>query len=124
MKFRDELTLPLPLLGGAVQAQVLHVPPEVVMNIASYRDACRLAWRVAYVLHHITKRSVAEGAGLYAPHVTAYFSAQPRPKSRDLPAEKIAPTERVLRNTIISQWIAQQSKLTVLEELQAARRAA
>jgi len=54
----------------------------------------------------------------------AYFSAQPRPKSRDLPAEKIAPTERVLRNTIISQWIAQQSKLTVLEELQAARRAA
>jgi hypothetical protein len=32
--------------------------------------------------------------------------------------------ERVLGNTIISQYLAQQSKLTVLEEMQAARRQA
>jgi len=121
MRFRDDLTLPLPLMGGVVQGQMLHVPPEVVMRISSYRDACRLAWRVAFKLHNITKRTLAQSAGLYASHVTEYFSAHPKPKSRDLPAKYIAAVERVLGNTIISQWLAQQSKLTVLEELQAAR---
>jgi hypothetical protein len=124
MKFPDEDTLALHLLGGVVQAQVLHVPPEVVMNIISYRHACRLAWRVARLRYRITKRTLAELAGLYPSHVTEYFSAHPKPKSRDLPAEKIAPVERVLGNTIISQYLAQQSKLTVLEEMQAARRVA
>jgi hypothetical protein len=63
MKFPDEDTLPLQLLGGVVQAQVLHVPPEVVMNITSYRHACRMAWRVARLRHRITKRTLAELAG-------------------------------------------------------------
>ena len=43
---------------------------------------------------------------------------------RELPARHIADVERVLGNTVISQWVAQQSKLTVLEEMQADRAAA
>jgi hypothetical protein len=122
MKSFDEDTLPLKLIGGVVQAQVLHVPPEIVMNIPSYRHACRLAWRVARLRRKITKRTLAELAGLYPSHVTEYFSAHPKPKSRDLPAAKIAVVESILGNTIISQYQAQQSKLTVLEEMQAQRR--
>jgi hypothetical protein len=34
----------------------------------------------------------------------------------------IATVERIVGNTVISQWLAQQSKLTVLEEMQAQRR--
>lgn len=38
--------------------------------------------------------------------------------------DRIAAVERVLGNTVISQYQAAQSSLTVLEELQAMRRAA
>lgn len=121
MKFPDDRTLPLPLFGGVVQVQRLVVPPEVVMSVHSYRQACRLAWKLRAV-RNLTKRTLAETAGLYASHVTDYFSVND--SRRDLPAKHIAAVERVLGNTVISQWVAQQSKLTVLEEMQAQRRAA
>ena len=120
MKFRDEHTLPLPLLGGVVQAQRLVVPPEVVMGIKSYRHACRLAWKLRRT--RITQRTLAAAAGLYAPHVSDYFSVHAT--RRELPARHVATVECVLGNTVITQWLAQEAKLTVLEEMQAARRAA
>jgi hypothetical protein len=118
MKFIDEHTLALRLLGGVVQAQRLVVPPQVVMGITSYRQACRLAWKLRK-LRGLTKRSLAEQAGLYAPHVTDYFGVHEN--KRELPARCIAAVEAVLGNTVISQYQAQMSKLTVLEELQAER---
>jgi hypothetical protein len=118
MRFTDDQTLPLRLLGGVVQAQRLVVPPQVVMGIKTYREACRLAWKLRR-LRGLTKRSLAEQAGLYAPHVTDYFGVQPN--KRELPAKHIAQVELVLGNTVMSQFIAQQSKLTVLEEMQAER---
>lgn len=121
MKFHDENTLPLPLVGGVIQAQRLVVPPEVVMSILSYRHACRLAWKLRQV-RNITRRTLAEASGLYTSHVSDYFSVHEN--RRELPAKHIAQVEAVLGNTVISQWLAQQSKLTVLEEMQAARRAA
>ena len=113
-------TLPLPLLGGVVQAQRLVLPPEVVMGLRSYRHACRLAWRLRRT--RMTQRTLAELAGLYASHVSEYFSVHER--KRELPAKHIAAVELVVGNTAISQYLAQQSKLTVLEEMQAARRRA
>lgn len=107
----------LPLLGGMVQGQRLVVPAQVVMRIATYRQACRLAFKLRRV--RITQRTLAELSGLYAPHVSDYFSIHPN--RRELPARCIAAVEVVLGNTIISQWLAQQSKLTVLEEMQADR---
>ena len=122
MKFHDDRTMPLPLLGGVVQAQTLHVPPEVVMRVTSYRQACRLAWKLRRT--RLTQRTLAELAGLYPSHVSEYFSLHG--DRRELPARHVAAVEAVLMNTVISQWLAQQSKLTVLEEMQAqrARRAA
>jgi hypothetical protein len=121
MKYSDELTRSLPLMGGVIQAQRLVVPPEVVMRITSYRQACRLAWKLRYP-KNLTQRTLAELAGLYAPHVSNYFSVQEH--KRELPARHIAAVEAVLGNTVISQYLAQQAKLTVLEEMQVARRAA
>jgi hypothetical protein len=119
MKFPDRLTRELPLLGGLVKAQRLVVPPQVVMQVRSYRHACRLAWKLRAV-RNLTRRTLAELSGLYASHVSDYFSVVEH--RRELPAKHIAQVELVLGNTVISQWVAQQSKLTVLEELQAERR--
>jgi hypothetical protein len=119
MKSFDDLDseqLALALLGGVVQAQRLVVPPQVVMRVRSYRQACRLAWKLRRV-RNLTRRSLAEQAGLYASHVSDYFSLHDN--KRELPARHIAVVERVLGNAVISQWVAQQSQLTVLEELQA-----
>lgn len=117
MSYSNGPQLPLPLLGGVVQAQRLVVPPEVVMGIRSYRHACRLAWKLRHP--RITQRTLAELAGLYPPHVSAYLSVHA--DRREMPARHIAAMERVVGNTVISQWVAQQSQLTVLEEMQVAR---
>jgi len=111
----------LALVGGVIQAQRLVVPPQVVMRIRSYRQACRLAWKLRRI-RNLTRRTLAEEAGLYASHVTDYFSLCE--SRRELPAKHVATVERVLGNTVISQWLAQQAQLTVLEEMQAARRSA
>lgn len=108
----------LALLGGVVQAQRLVVPPEVVMGILSYRHACRLAWKLR-AIRNLTRRSLSELTGLYTSHVSDYFSLHEH--RRELPAKHIAAVERVLGNTVMSQWVAQQSQLTVLEEMQASR---
>lgn len=108
----------LALLGGMVQAQRLVVPAQVVMGIRSYRHACRLAWKLRTV-RNLTRRSLAEQTSLYTSHISDYFSVHDH--RRELPARHIADVERVLGNPVISQWVAQQSKLTVLEEMQADR---
>jgi hypothetical protein len=70
----------------------------------------------------ITQRTLAELAHLYTSHTSDYFSLHSH--RRELPARCVAAVEAVVGNTVISQWLAQQSHLTVLEELQAMRRAA
>lgn len=115
MKYSDDSTLPLPLLGGVVQAQRLVVPPAVVMGIKSWRHACRLAWKLRH--SRITQRTLAELVpGMYASHVSDYFSVHER--RREMPAKLVGLTESVIGNTVMSQWLAQQSRLTVLEEMQ------
>lgn len=108
----------LPLLGGVLQAQRLVVPAAVLARVSDYRQACRLAWKLRRV-RNLTRRTLAEVADLYTSHVSDYFSV--RPNRRELPARSIAAVERVLGNTVISQWLALQSDLTVLEELQVDR---
>jgi len=108
----------LALFGGVVQAQRLVVPAAVVQGITSYRHACRLAWKLRAV-RNLTRRSLADQTDLYATHVSDYFSVHAN--RRELPARHIAEVERVLGNTVISQWLASQCQLTVLEEVQADR---
>lgn len=115
--FKDELTAPLPMVGGMVQAQRLVVPPQVIDALPDYRAACRLAWKLRRV-RNLTQRDLAGHAGLYTSHCSDYFSLHA--DRRELPAKKVAPVEAVLGNTVISQWLARQAQLTVLEELHAA----
>lgn len=111
----------LPLFGGVITAQRMAVPSVVIVGLTDYRHACRLAWHLRQV-KGMTRRTLAEVCGLYASHVSDYFSAEPKP--RELPARHVAEVERVLGNTVISQWLARQSHLTVVEEMQANHREA
>lgn len=101
------------------------VPPELVAKCTSYRDAVRLCWSLRRV-KNMTKRQLAEEAGLYAPHVTGYIEESQRKKAkpRDLPGYAVKGFEWACGNTAISQWHSLQAKLTVVEEVQAMRMAA
>lgn len=119
MKVPYEDQLELPLLCRLDAPSV--VPDENVKACATFRDAVRLCWALRRT-KSMTKRSLAEHAGMYAPHVTDHLSDDE--DRRDLPAKHIKAFEYVCGNTAISQWIAMNAKLTVLEEIQAGRLAA
>ena len=116
MKFPDEHTLLLPLVGGVVQRQRLVVPPQVVMGIKDWRHACRLAWKLRSP--RITLRTFAEVTRAYPSHVSDYFSVNPN--RRELPARLAGIGCKVLGNTVMVQWLAMDGSVTLLEELQAA----
>lgn len=112
---------PLPLMGGVIQGQRLTLPPVAINALTDYRHACRMAWKLRQV-KGMTRRTLAELSGLYASHVSDYFSVCDQ--KRTLPADRIAAVEAILGNTAISQYLAHKSGLTVLEEMQLVRRAA
>lgn len=101
------------------------VPPSLIAQIRSYREAVRFCWANRRRTK-MTKAMLAEEAGLYAPHVTCYLAdpQQQRKHKRDLPGDDIERFQLVCGNTAISQWLALRAQLTVLEELQAERAAA
>jgi plasmid maintenance system antidote protein VapI len=116
MKFRDDATMQLPLLGGVVQRQRLHLPTEAIAKLPTYRHACRLAWKLRNP-RNLTQRTLAEHSGAWPSHVSEYFSL--KESSRELPARMIGRIEAILGNTAISQWVAQSAHVTLLEEMQA-----
>lgn len=88
------------------------VPLDVVASATTYRDAVRLCWQMR-LRTSLTRRALAEEAGLYASHVTDYLSAEY--SKRELPAKHIAAMEVACGNRMITQWLAMQAKLTILE---------
>ncbi len=99
------------------------VPMHTVSRCKTYRDAVRLAWALRRV-PGMTKAMLAHFAGLTPQHVSDYVAADDSPGRRDLPADAICRFEAAVGNTLVSQWVARQSQLTVLEEMQATRAAA
>lgn len=97
------------------------VPPSAIKACKSYREAVRLCWDLRRV-RNMTRRRLAEDAGLYAPHVSCYLNDNEH--SRDLPGSGIHGFEWACGNTAISQWHALNAKLTCLEEMQCAARVA
>ena len=97
------------------------VPDKFIKACETYRDAVRLCWALRRV-KKMTSLTLAESAGFPANHRTDYLSDDE--SRRELPAKHIRAVEYVCGNTAISQWIAMNAKLTVLEEIQAARLAA
>jgi hypothetical protein len=108
----------LPLIG-VIEAPKVY-PRRTFEMVRTYREAVRLAWQLRRV-RGMTKQQLAGEACLYASHVTDYLHEDDRPSRRDLPAHKVAEFESVVGNRILSQWMAMQSELTVLEEMQADR---
>lgn len=112
----------LGLLGRIDSAKA--VPHSQVAAVTSYRAACRACWMNRRV-KGMTLRSASELCGLYAPHVSDYLHGADLDKHgksrRDLPAHKVAAFEAVTGNSFISQWLALQSGLTVLESYLAER---
>lgn len=98
-------------------------PNQWVRAAKTYRHAVRMAWDMRRV-KYMTKATLAVEAQLYPQHVTDYLADDDKPGRRDLPADAVARFEAVVGNTLVSQWLAAQSKLTVLEEMQATRAAA
>lgn len=93
-------------------------PYQWIKHAKSYRQAVRLAWKFR-TNEEMTRQQLATQAKLYPQHVTDYLHEDDKPARRDLPADKVADFERVVGNSIVSQWLAAQSKLTVLEQVQA-----
>ena len=107
-----------PLMGRIDAPSV--APEQWVRMAKTYRDAVRISWQLKRV-HYMTRQQLAAEAELYPQHITDYLHEDDKPSRRDLPASAVARFEAVVGNTLISQWLAAQSKLTVLEELTATR---
>jgi flagellar biosynthesis chaperone FliJ len=98
------------------------IAPTQLVNLAkTYREACQMCWAYRRI-KGMTKRHLAEQTGMYASHVTEYLSDDET--QREMPAKFIKVFEAVTGNTAVSQWIAAQSQLTVMEQSIADRRAA
>lgn len=95
----------------------------MVSRCETYRDAVRTAWEIRRV-KAMKKAMLASFADLTPQHVSDYLAEDDKPGRRDLPADAICRFESVVGNTLVSQWLARQSRLTVLEEMQATRAAA
>jgi hypothetical protein len=112
----DQLEFPL---MGRIDAPSV-APHHWINSAKTYRQAVRLSWKLKRV-HYMTRQQLSAEAGLYAQHVTDYLHEDDKPSRRDLPADAIARFESVVGNTLVSQWLAARSKLTVLEEITATR---
>ena len=111
--------MPLPLLGRLDAPSV--VDPKLINQCQSYRDAVKLCWELRRV-RNMTRRRLAEEAGLYAPHVTCYLNDGKR--KRDLPGHAVCAFQRVCGNTAISQFMTRCAQLAVVEEMSFLRVAA
>lgn len=99
------------------------VPTAAVLACKTYREAVRACW-MRRRIHYMTQRQLAIYAGLRPQLVSDYLNPDDAPERRNLPVEHIPAFETVCGFRLVSQWIAAQSKLTVLEEMQATRAAA
>lgn len=108
----------LPLMGRLDGPSI--APTRLVGLAKTYRQAVRLSWQMRRVKKS-TLRHLAAEAEMPPQHASDYVNPDDKPTRRSLPAERIAAFETFVGNTLVSQWLAAQSKLTVLEEMQAER---
>jgi hypothetical protein len=98
------------------------IDPEIVDAARTYREAVQACWDMR-TRRNLTKRVLADEAQLYASHVTDYVSNDVG--KRELPAKHVAAFEVACGNRMISQGLARQARLTILEQfMQPARRVA
>jgi hypothetical protein len=114
------MQLNLPMLTVYVGPRMIDL--EVVDACRTYREAVRACWEMR-TKRQLTQRVLAEEAELYASHVTDYVSRDPA--KRELPAKHVNEFEIACGNRFISQWLARQANLTIMEQfIDGARRRA
>lgn len=112
-----QLTLPmLTVYEGPALVSI-----DAVAACNTYRDAVLRACWLTKRRTSMTKRVLAEETGCYPSHITDYLSDNP--ERRELPAKHIAAFEVSCGNRLISQWLARQANLTILEQFIQARAA-
>ena len=93
----------------------------------------RNTWQARWEAHMAAPQAVLPELQFFQPHTHAGPEAMtpppglqhnPAQRQRDLPGQAVARFELACGNTAITQWMALQAKLTVLEEIQAERAAA
>jgi hypothetical protein len=113
----DQREFPLLVRANAPSA----APVQWILHAKTYRQAVRLAWKFRSD-QTMTRQQLATEGLLYPPqHVTDYLHEDDKPTRRDLPADASGCVRESVGNSIVSQWLAAQSCLTVLEEMQATR---
>ncbi len=105
------MQLQLPMLTYYEGPRLLGA--EQLDQVKTYRDAVRLCWQQR-TRRSLTARGLAEEAGLYASHLSDYLSHLET--KRELPAKHIAAFELACGNRAITQWLARQANLTILEQ--------
>jgi hypothetical protein len=111
----------LQLMGGVVNAPDF-LPNEVISKCSTYREIVRVSWAHRRI-KGMTQRTLAERVGCYPSHVSDYLQADDRATRRDLPAERLNAWAATVGNWGVQQWLARQSKLTIMEEVIAQRAA-
>lgn len=111
----------LGLMGGVVNGPAF-LSTEVVSRCTTYREIVRISWAHRRI-KAMTQRSLAERVGCYPSHVSDYLHADDKPSRRDLPAERLNAWAATVGNWGVQQWLARQSKLTIMEEVIAQRAA-
>ena len=106
-------------LFGRIDAPSV-VPAVEVAKIRSYREACIACWVNRRVMG-MTQATLAELTGMRPSHISDYLCTDSQDKRgddrREMPAKYLTAFEVAAGNTFVTQWLAMQSKLTVLESL-------
>lgn len=97
------------------------VDSVIVGALPTYRSAVRKCWELR-TRPGMTIRLLAYEAELYASHASDYISAHEG--KRELPARHVNAFEIACGNRAISQWLAAQARLTILEQFIEQRRLA
>lgn len=89
-----------------------------LLGVQSYRDAVRLGWNNRSNAK-MTRSGLCEKTGMRASHVVDYLNEKTLDhhgkELRDIPAKYVPAFEQAVGNTCVSQWLAMQSNLTILE---------
>lgn len=106
-------------LLGRIDAPSM-VPKAEIDKINSYTEAVIASW-VNRRIRDMSKSALAGQTGMRASHLTDYFNPRRIDSKgrelREMPAKHIPLFEAATGNTFVSQWLAAQSKLTILELL-------
>lgn len=108
----DQLKLPMLTVYQGPEL----VSREVVLACKTYREAVRACWEIGRKRRPgYTMRQLAVDIGSYPAHVTDYLHPDDKSTRRDLPAKRVNEFEQEMGNRLVSQWLAWQAQLPVID---------